>query len=105
MSQQMFDEQLVLAILLDQPREHGWELGGLDARWFTAPAHRKVAEAICAMRDLGQSVDYRRVARRVGRKGSALYRFVHDLRNALGVPYGLTAAISRLQFTAARRSA
>lgn len=102
---ELLDEQFVLAHLLDAPRDHAWELAGLQPAWFRDRHCRLIAASICRLRDAGRSIDYRRVGRMVGRAGSPARTLVHVLRIRAGIDCGLTAAISRLQFRAGRRAA
>lgn len=104
-TQREYDEQLVLALLLDDPAAHAWELSGLDPLWFSVPLHRKVAAAICQVRDSGRRVHWRRVGVAAGPSRSPARVLARALYYRAGASFGLTAAISRLQFAAARRSA
>jgi hypothetical protein len=99
----LYDEQLVLAALLAFPHENAWELSGLEAGLFLAPTHRAVANAICAVRDSGQTFHWKRVRRVLGRHPAAA--FVEPLMAAIGTSCGMTAAISRMHARRARRAA
>ncbi len=100
------DEQVVLASLLAWPQANGWELSGLDPRCFSVVSHRKIAEALCAVRDSGRRVHWRRVRVELKKRGaSGLAGEVPRLVRAVGTSIGLTAAMSRLHHYAARRVA
>lgn len=98
------DESFVLAQLLASPRINAWELAGIGPDLFEVPVHRTIATAICAIRDSGRRMHWRRVGVKAGPRGSPARRLVRALHFRAGIEAGLTAAISRLHLHT-RRSA
>lgn len=98
------DEAFVLSQLLAAPGINAWELAGIAPELFEVPVHRAIAAAICAVRDSGRRMHWRRVGVRAGPRGSPARRLVRALYYRAGIEAGLTAAISRLHVPT-RRSA
>lgn len=96
---ELYDEQFVLACLLEKPDENRWELDGLTADLFRWPAHHHIAQALIAVRDSGRRVHWRRVRRwlRQHRFDNAA-EYVHPMVKHNGLHAGVTASISRLVY-------
>lgn len=100
---ELYDEQFVLACLLESPEENGWELSGLDPRIFVSPTCRQIAESLVRARDSGRRVHWRRVRRDLkSRRELAAHFLTGALVRRNGLHIGLTAAVSRLTQRAAR---
>lgn len=92
--QREFDEQLVLAILLDNPMKFQWEIASLHSLRFHNPLLGEIAAAMVDLQASGRRMDYRRVGRMVD---PSLRSSVHALYFRCGAEFGLEDALTRLK--------
>jgi len=93
------------------PDEHPWELQALDARLFSHDALWLIAAEVCALRDAGRRVHWKRVRRGATKRaggigspsGDGVYQLVTLMKRQLGCSGNMDYWMAELRRLAAER--